>query len=207
MNDKENNEIDAKIQLSIERTARAEANRARIQTTSLIGIVGLILTIGSYLGIDHLIEGHVEIAVEKEISKKIVETLEQLAEKRKQVVKDAEAIKEIRQKLENYPDMTTRRYQLELPSEASMTPFETDVLVEEYPATAISGWYLYNEGKSLCNSDTDVEIFMRGDLAKTWHLLIEKGEGCNRIGIRIIYIPKKWVSIVDKAVTLKKIIR
>ena len=140
-------------------------------------------------------EEHVEdIVQKKELADKVTE---QIAEQQT----EAEFV-DLGQKIE------TRRYDLTVSDVAGSTFFETNVSIVEFPAAAISAWRLTREktvGEEIdCEYSDLAEIFMSRS-EPTWRIRVDKSKGCNRVYLRVIYIPASLVGDVHDTVTLEKI--
>ena len=230
-------EIDPSVELKVERTARAEANRARAQAVSVLAAFALVVGAGSGLGIwkaaedkvddtfDTWIHGAAQEQIKQSVDTEIASLRDSLSKMRQQAEEHVEDIVEKKELADKATErmaeqqsetglidlvhkIETRRYNLTVSDDAGWAFYETNVSIAEYPAAAISAWRLTREtteGEGIsCDYSDLAEIFMdRGE--PTWRIRVDKSKGCNRVYLRVIYIPASLVGDVHNSVTLEKI--
>ena len=99
-------------------------------------------------------------------------------------------------------------HHIEVPMVSSTTYYDTNIPVAEFPAAVVGGWRLAPEaivGQEILCKYTDVSHVFMTKPSKTWYLGINKTSGCNRMYVRVFYIPKELILWKDEENTLKSI--
>ena len=156
------NHIDPETELYIDRKAREEAERVFSLIGRLASGIGVLATVtvgvAATLGIPVLIRNTVNTQLEEQGYREIQqqarqgrdEILHNLEEARELIAANAmemgehlETAARSREEWESQPGLEVRVHMLNVPPEAGTTQYDTGVSIEDFAATAISGFSMY----------------------------------------------------------------
>lgn len=188
MDENKEGNIDPSVALYIERKARKEADRAGSEAKRMMAVLGTVIIVGAALGIWGLIGQIVTAQLEESGYREIQE---QATKGRDLILKHLAAAEQIHTEWENKPAIEVGRYRLQVPVKHGSSTYNTMVNTDHFAASAISGFHMYGNGKP-CEYGDNVKVQTIREKG-TWHIRIQKEEGCSLVDVTVVFFPNVWV--------------
>ena len=133
---------------------------------------------------------------------KHVEQIQQTTQERSVSVESIAS--DIKATLTEKPLVVIRSYDIDLPAEYGSTLYESGISPSEYPAAIIGGWQLLptrSSGQVKSCTYNDVSSVVMQYEPSMWQINVHKTDGCERLRVRIFFIPKQYTSYNGKWVS------